>query len=91
MRGRHPNTAKCTERCWDGAQDGLLRAANDHLYFLLDLVLYCFAGATQHYLDPHYFSIYIERAQVINELKSAMRHFKQYPSNQSFNVLGFHI
>jgi len=22
------NTAKCTERCWDGAQDGLLRATN---------------------------------------------------------------
>ena len=28
MRGRHPNTAKCTKRCWDGAQDGLLRATN---------------------------------------------------------------
>ena len=31
-RGRHPNTAKCTERCRDGAQDGLLRATNHTLH-----------------------------------------------------------
>ena len=44
IRDMHPNTAKCTERCWDGTQDSLLRATNQPLSYREDSVggLRCF-------------------------------------------------
>jgi hypothetical protein len=46
VRGRHPNTAKCTERCWDGAQDGLLGATNHPPYIPIS------SGSSATVLDP---------------------------------------